>query len=131
MTDKEITQTATNELLSLPAELREAEILVANLQVDLRQAKSDMAAAEMEAQVNAQVDGKNAEARKLQMEQAVRLSPAVTAARERLALLEAQLATAEVDQAALARRFRAALVLAELQSARIMYLTTFKIKNYA
>lgn len=123
--DKTITQTASAELLSLPAELRDAEALVANLTVDLRQAKSDLASAELDAQINAAPQGKNAEARKLELEAAVNASPAVTAARERLQLLESQVATAEVDQTHLARRFRAALALAELQTAKIGYLTTF------
>lgn len=127
--DKTITQAATADLLALPDQLRSAETTVANLTIDLRQAKSEAASAELDAQINAAPDGKNAEARKLQLEAAVNASPAVAAARDRVALLEAELATAEVEQTALARKYRAALALAELQAAKITFMATFKPVN--
>lgn len=121
-TDKELTARVTADLLGLPDQLRSMDMLIAGMRTEIGAAKRALEEAELDAQINAVVDGKNAEARKLQQEQAVRGSLAVREAREALSEREAELAAAETDYKALSRRWTAALALAEMQSAKINFL---------
>lgn len=124
--DKELTQRAANELSTLPDEMHEAELQMANLGMDLRVAKQDLADAEIEAQINCAADAKNAEGRKLQLEKAILESAAVQAARSKVVGLEAMQVGAETRYSDLHRRFRAALAITELQTAKINYLAKFE-----
>src|SRR3990167_5962773 len=94
----EVFSLVTEILMDSPAKLHDADSLVASLQFELRQAKVAMSDAELDAHVNAQVDGKNAETRKLQMEKAVSENATVLEFRGRLSELESSLALAELDQ---------------------------------
>lgn len=123
--DRELTQTATRELLELPAAMRDMEVALAGFTSDARLVKSELEDAELSAQINCTADAKNAEGRKLQLESAVANDGQVLALRGRLAGLETQRATAEADFNDLHRRFRAALAIAELQTAKINYRTKF------
>lgn len=124
--DRELTQYAIGELRCTPEEMRQAEINMANIQLDIRQAKAELADAELDAQVNCNADAKNAEGRKLQLDKAVKENSAVQMLRTKLAGLEAILVGAETSYNDLHRRYRAALVITELQTAKIIYLAKFE-----
>src|SRR3990167_3821972 len=96
--------------------------MIATLRTDLSNAKAALKDAELNAQVNAEIDGKNAEARKLQMENAVRNSPEVIAASVHASQAESAVALAELDAKSLGRQWRGALALAELQAAKINWM---------
>lgn len=124
--DQEVTTFATAELMALPALVRDAELLMQDLAQSVRETKRLLAEAEVDAQINATADGKNAEQRKLQLEAAVFNNASVQALRATLSAQEQQAVTAEVDYSGLHRRWKTALALAELQTAKITYLATFK-----
>lgn len=128
-TDKDITAFAAAELMALPALVRTAETLLADLGQTVRATKQLLAEAETDAQINATVTGKNAESRKLELEAAVNSSAAVTTCRGQLAALEQAYAAADVDYSSLHRRWKSAMALAELQAAKIRYLATFEPKS--
>lgn len=123
--DRELTQYAVGELKGIPEELRMAELNMANIALDLRHTKADLAEAEMDAQINCVADAKNAEGRKLQLEQAAAKSPEVQALRLKLVEIESIQVGAEAAYNDLHRRYRAALAITELQTAKISYLARF------
>ena len=125
-TDKQITQAAIDDLAAIPGELADAERELANIGLDIKGARMDLQDAEIEAQINCAADGKNAEARKLQMDKAVRESEQVKAFREKLTGLENMQIGAEVRFNDLHRRWKSALAVAELQASKIRYLATFE-----
>ena len=124
--DAAATQWAQSELMVLPSQVHDAEVLLADLNFQVREHKRLLDEAETDAQINAVVDGKNAETRKLQLEQAVSNNAGVLQMRGTLTGLEAQYISAEVDFNGLHRRWKSALALAELQAAKIGYLATYK-----
>lgn len=124
--DKELTAFAAGELMDLPALLKVAELLVVDTAGSIRATKALLEEAVTDAQVNAAVDGKNAETRKLQMEQAVNGNGDVVRLRAQVDTLEGQRAAAEVDYNHLHRRWRSALSIADLQAAKIGYLATYR-----
>lgn len=127
--DKDVTAYATAELMALPALVQAAEQALSDLGQSMKAIKVSLSEAELDAQLNAPVDAKNAEGRKLQLEAAVTNSDIVQGLRGTLAGTEAQYAAAEVDYNAFHRRWKTALALAELQAAKIRYLATFDKKQ--
>lgn len=127
--DKEITDYAATELMTLPKLLRQAETLVFDLNLSARETKRLLGEAETDAQINATVTGKNAESRKLELEAAVNNDPSVEAIHATLSNVEQQYALAEADYNDLGRRWKAAVALAELQAAKIRWLATFEKKQ--
>lgn len=125
MNDKELNQKIIDDLLSIPDELREAEIIIAKAQQSLDQKKGIVADAEFDAELNAVIDGKNAEERKRQLKQAITESSAVQLAQTELFAQEAELIELEANVKAIARRFRANLALSELQAARMYLLAKY------
>lgn len=124
--DRELTQYAIGELKKTPEELRLAELNMANIALDLRHAKAELADAELDAQVNCVADAKNAEGRKLQLEQAAAKDPTVLALRSKVVEIESVQVGAETSYNDLHRRYRAALAITELQTAKITYLARFE-----
>lgn len=116
--DKEINQTITSQLLALPEEMYGLESTLGVMRQTLGNHRRDLEDAELEAQINAVLDGKNEEARKLQRAKAVSESPAVKAKRAELTEVEFQIVQTEADLKRLARQFQGAIALAELQAAR-------------
>lgn len=125
MNDKELNQKIIDDLLSIPDELREAEIILAKAQQSLDEQKGIVADAEFDAELNAVIDGKNAEERKRQMKQAVTESSVVQLAQAELFAQEAELIELEANVKAVSRRFRANLALSELQAARMYLLAKY------
>ncbi len=123
LTDKEIFATLTTLLLEMPDLIRDADNLATGLGQEVREAKRDVEEAETNAAINCAADGKNAEARKLQVEKAMHDDPAAVKARRHLADVEASLALAEMDLRSQIKRWQGALALAELHAAKINYLS--------
>lgn len=128
MSDRELTQTITDRLLSLPAEIQAHETMLAGYRNALSDAKSELSEAELEAQINCNAEGKNAETRKLQLEKAVNDSRTVKEARTKISQYEGSIMFAEAEYKGLVRQWQAALALAELQSAKINFLAKSKEK---
>ena len=124
--DKELSARIVGDLARLPGELHNLESFLVSLRTALGQQRTGLEAARLDAVINAVVDGKNAEARKLQQEQAVAASPEVKLAEQAANETESAIANAEVDTKRLARQFQAALSLAELQSARLNAMSTYR-----
>ena len=124
--DKELFARIVGDLIRLPDELHNLESFLATLRTTLGQQRAGLETARLDAMINAVVDGKNAEARKLQQEQAVAASPNVKLAEQAVNETESAVANAEVDAKRLARQFQAALALAELQSARLNAMSTYR-----
>jgi hypothetical protein len=124
--DKELAVIIFGDLTRLPDELHNLESFLATLRTTLGQQRADLEAARLDAVINAVVDGKNAEARKLQQEQAVAASKEVKLAEQTVSETESAIANAEVDAKRLARQFQATLALAELQSARLNAMSTYR-----
>ena len=129
--DKELSARIVGDLTRLPGELHNLESFLVSLRTTLGQQRTDLEAARLDAVINAVVDGKNAEARKLQQEQAVAASPAVIVALQAASETESAIANAEVDAKRLARQFQAALSLSELQSARLNAMSTYRKANHS
>ena len=77
MNDKELNQRIIEDLLVIPNELREAEIIQAKAKQSLDEQKGIVSDAEFDAELNAVIDGRNAEERKRQLKQAIAESSAV------------------------------------------------------
>jgi hypothetical protein len=131
LNDKELSARIVGDLIRLPDELHNLESFLATLRTTLGQQRADLEAVRLDAVINAVVDGKNAETRKLQQEQAVAASPGVVAALSAANETESTIANAEVDAKRLARRFQAALALSELQSARLNAMSTYRKASHA
>lgn len=119
MTEKEINQRIMENLLIIPNELREAEIILGNAKLKENDLKAQLADVEFDAELNAVIDGKNAEERKRQLKQAISESTAVQLVTNELMAQEAEIITIEANVNAISRNFRANLALAELQAARL------------
>jgi hypothetical protein len=124
--DKELSARIVGDLARLPDELHNLESFLVTLRTTLGRQRADLEAARLDAVINAVVDGKNAEARKLQQEQAVAASPEVKRAEQAASETENAIANAEVDAKRLARQFQATLALSELQSARLNAMSTYR-----
>jgi len=129
-TDKELSARIVGDLARLPNELHNLESFLSASRTTLSQQRADLEAARLDAVINAVVDGKNAEARKLQQEQAVAASPNVKLAEQAASETESVIANTEVDVKRLSRQFQATLALAELQSARLNALSTYRKANH-
>lgn len=116
--DKEVNQLITGQILDLPEEMFGLESTLGVMRQTLSNARRDVEDAELEAQINAVVDGKNEEARKVQRAKAVAESAAVKAKRAELSEIEFQIVQTEADLKKLSRQFQGAIALAELQAAR-------------
>lgn len=122
--DKELNGYLIGVLRGSPEELQGLEHILAAQRVNLSKARADAEQDELDARINAVVNGKNAEERKLQADAAVSSSAAVRVSRNIVAEIETTIAESEVDQKMLSRRFQSALALAELQSARLNLMST-------
>jgi len=130
-TDKELSARIVEGLSRLPDELHNLESFLVTLRTTLGQQHASLESARLDAIINAVADGKNAEARKLQQEQAVAASPAVHSAEQAASETESAIANTEVDAKRLSRQFQAVMALAELQSARLNAMSTFRKANHS
>jgi hypothetical protein len=119
MTDKELTERIFADLIRLPAEIRAVELDIVDLRSTLNAAKNDLENAELDARINAVIDGKNETARKQQADIAITNSSAVRNARTKIAATENELAAREVETKTLSKQWQGAMAMAELQAARL------------
>jgi hypothetical protein len=117
-TNEEIGRRIISDLLTIPDDLMKAESFQTALREQLSEAEAALKDAELSAQINTPLKGANAEARKLESAAAISSSPEVKAARQKVIELETAIAAQENSVKQLARRFNAAMALAEFQSAR-------------
>jgi hypothetical protein len=127
--DKELTAHIVATLRGVPEELAKTETYLSEQRYELAKSRAQLEATELDAKINAVVNGKNAEERKLQADQAVMGNSAVKIQREYVAGVEANIAGKEVEQKKLSRQFQAAMALAELQAARFHLMTTVNKKE--
>lgn len=124
-TDKEVTAEITARLLYLPDEMKRLEDAMTAMRTNVAQSKLEIEEAKKEAVINGSADianGKNAEHRKILHDQAVKENLLVRQRQAELFEREAVLSNAENEAKLLARKWQAALALAELQAAKINYL---------
>ena len=129
MTDKELNLRIVENLLIIPDELREAEIILGNAKLKENELKAQLSDAEFDAEINAIIDGKNAEERKRQLKQAISESSVVQLVANELMAQEAEIITIEANVKAISRNFRANLALAELQAARLNLMAKYPKQN--
>lgn len=126
MTEKELNQRIIDSLLIIPEELREAEIILGNANLKESELKAQLSDAEFDAELNAVIDGKNAEERKRQLKQAISESSAVQLIKSELMAQESEIIAIEANVKAISRNFRANLALAELQAARLNLMARYE-----
>jgi hypothetical protein len=129
MNEKELNERIVDDLQIIPDELREAEIILGKARQALDERKTILADAEFDAEINAVIDGKNAEERKRQARQAIAESDAVRLAQNELYAAESELIELEANVKAISRRFNASLALAELQAARLNLMARYNKSN--
>ena len=108
-------------LEALPGIYASAERELAAARSNVNTAKDALDDAELEAELNATIDGKNAEERKRQKLAAIAAHPGVKAAKAHLYKTESQILEKEAQVKEYSIKFRAAIALAELQSARMNF----------
>lgn len=129
MTDRELNQQIIDDLMLIPDELRQAEIIVGQARRALSEQKTILEDAQFDAEINAVIDGKNAEERKRQVKQAIAESDAVKLAQNELYAQESELIELEANVKAIARKFQASMALAELQAARLNLMAKYQKTN--
>lgn len=129
MTDRELNQQIIDDLMLIPDELRQAEIIVGQARRALSEQKTILEDAQFDAEINATIDGKNAEERKRQVKQAIAESDAVKLAQNELYAQESELIELEANVKAIARKFQASMALAELQAARLNLMAKYQKTN--
>lgn len=126
MNDKELTERIVYDLDALPGQMNALEQDLITLRENRRVSEIDVKNTELEATINAVIDGKNETQRKQQQAQAVEGSRTVKEARAKLAQAEAEIASAELNVKMLSRKFQAALALSEFQAARINLMARYQ-----
>jgi len=126
---KELNEEIIQHLRHIPEELREAEILLGKANQSIVEAKEAVSDAELDAEINATIDGKNAEERKRQLKEALANYPPVNTAKKNLNSLEMEVIELESNVKSIGRMFRANLALAELQAARMNLLAKYQKEN--
>ena len=117
--DKEMTEYLYIALRGLPDEIGTIEFDGAMLANALRESKLNLEDAELNATLQAPQDGKNADARKLEVAAAVSKNEAVKKYRSEVMRIEGEIETNEAEAKTKRRQFQAAIALAELHAARI------------
>ena len=114
-------------LEAMPEIYATAERELAAARTSINEAKDMLSDAELEAELSAVIDGKNAEERKLQKQEAIASSPTVQAAKKNLYTCEARILEKEAEVKEYSIKFRAVIAFAELQTARMNFFS--KINN--
>lgn len=117
--DRELTDYLYSALRALPEAIGQIEFDGAMLNNALRESKANLDDAELNATLQAPQDGKNAEARKLELATALAKNDEVKKYRKEVLRIEGEIETNEAEAKMKRREFQAAVALAELHSARI------------
>lgn len=117
--DLETTNYLYAALRALPNEIGAIEFDGAMLVNALRESKANLDDAELNATLQAPQDGKNSDARKLEVATAVSKDAAVQKYRKEVMRIEGEIETNEAEAKTKRREFQAAIALAELHAARI------------
>ena len=116
---RELTERIFTDLDALPAQIGAMELDTVDMRHQLRDAERALENAELDAVINAVIDGKNETVRKQQERQAITNSITAQAAKDRVNQLQAQIGAHEVNTKTLMRQYQAAMAMAELQAARL------------
>lgn len=117
--DAEMTNYLYTALRTLPDAIGTIEFDGAMLVNALRESKANLDDAELNATLQAPQDGKNSDARKLEVAAAVSKDAAVQTFRKEVMRIEGEIETNEAEAKTKRREFQAAIALAELHAARI------------
>lgn len=117
--DKDMTDYLYDVLRGLPAVIGSIESEAAALLNCKREAQANLEDAELNATLNAPMDGKNAEARKIELAAHLAKDEMVKKLKKEVMRYEAELEMNEAEAKTKRREFQAAVALAELHSARI------------
>lgn len=117
--DLEMTNYLYAALRTLPDAIGTIEFDGAMLVNALRESKANLDDAELNATLQAPQDGKNSDARKLEVATAISKDAAVQTFRKEVMRIEGEIETNEAEAKTKRREFQAAIALAELHAARI------------
>jgi len=117
--DKDTTDYLYEILRGLPSVIGGIEAEQAAMVNLLREAKANLEDAELNATLTAPMEGKNAEARKLESQAALAKDETVKKFKKEVMRYEAEIEMNEAEAKSKRREFQAAIALAELHAARI------------
>lgn len=124
--DRDMTEYLYDALKRLPGEIGGLEVEAAAMTNQMRIAKGNLEDAELNATLSAPQDGKNAEARKLELQAAIAKDTNVKTYKQEVMRYEAELEMNEAEAKTKRREFQAAMALAELHAARINSMYRFQ-----
>jgi hypothetical protein len=117
--DKDMTDYLYDALRMLPVTIGGIEAEQASMVNLKREAQANLEDAELNATLNATMEGKNAEARKLEAQAALAKDETVKKFKKEVMRYEAEIEMNEAEAKSKRREFQAAVALAELHSARL------------
>lgn len=127
--DRDMTDYLYLTLRELPTTIGGIEAEAAALINSKREVQATLEDAELNATLNAPQEGKNAEARKLEVAAALNNDPNVKKLRKEVARYESELEMNEAEAKTKRREFQAAIALAELHAARINMMCHYQKQN--
>lgn len=110
-------------LVSLPKQLQENDNAIAQAQITVDELKESLELATVNASLNANADGKNADARKLQTDKAIAESAEVKAARSAWLGAKSRMELLQSENKQLSRTFAAMCHVAELKAAQMILMS--------
>lgn len=117
--DREVTEYLYSTLRTLPNEIGGTEALIASYTNERREAAQRLDDAELNASMQADPQGKNAEARKLEVQAAINKSAEYISARKEVTGLDSLIEIQQAEATGQRRQFQAAIALAELHAAHL------------
>lgn len=113
------TESIAATLNDLPMQLFDSDVEIAQAETSLGELRETLEIAKTNASLNANLDGKNAEARALQLKAALAQSPEVKEAQKEVAALESGIAEMQAQNKMLSRQFAGLCHIAELRAAQM------------
>jgi hypothetical protein len=107
-------------LANLPGDLYKSDVLLAELDAKQSDLQESLEITEVNVSLNANCDGKNAEARELQRKQALAASEDVQSARKQVSILKADIEIEKANNKMLSRQFAGTCHIAELRAAQMI-----------
>ena len=127
--DRDMTEYLYEALRALPGAIGGVEAEAAALTNAKREAQRNLEDAELNATLNAPQEGKNAEARKLELAAALNNDQNVKKLHKEVMRYEAELEMNEAEAKSKRREFQAAIALSELHAARINLMCHYQTQN--
>ncbi len=110
-------------LTDLPKSLLDSDLLIAQAEQSFAELTETLEIAEVNASLNANQDGKNAEARALQLKAALAKDPTVAACRAGVSQAKAKLEIEKANNKMLSRQFASMCHIAELRAAQMILMS--------